>query len=62
MSEVVTPLLVLNEGETHTADEDGAVVITGRHTHSDVLRWVASDIGYGDALFLMESLATDADA
>lgn len=57
MAEIIFPLIPLSEGETHTADHDGAVVITGRHTHSDVLRYVAADIGYGDALFILRSLA-----
>jgi len=59
--EVITPLLVLEQGETYTVDEDGAVVITGEHTHSDILRYVVSDIG-SDARSLLEDILTGEDA
>jgi len=57
MAEIITPLIELAEGETHTADHDGAVIITGKHTHSDVLRYVVSDVGIGDATFLLQQIA-----
>jgi hypothetical protein len=60
MGEVITPLLVLKQGEAYTVDEDGAVVITGEHTHSDILRHVVSDIG-GDARSLLEGILTGED-
>jgi len=60
MGEVTTPLLVLEQGETYTVDEDGAVVITGEHTHSDILRHVVSDIG-SDARSLLEDILTGED-
>jgi hypothetical protein len=53
--EVTTPLLILKPGETFTADANGALVITERHTHSDVLRYVVSDIG-SDARSLLDAL------
>ena len=56
MTEVITPLLILKPGETYTAGEDGALVITERHTHADVLRYVVSDIG-GDARSLLDALS-----
>jgi hypothetical protein len=59
--EVITPLLVLEQDETYTVDEDGAVVITGEHTHSDILRHVVSDIG-SDARSLLEDILTGEDA
>jgi hypothetical protein len=59
--EIITPLLVLEQDETHTADEDGAVVITGKHTHSDILRYVVSDIG-SDARSLLEGILTGEDS
>lgn len=60
--EIITPLLVLREGETHTADEGGALVATERHTHSDILRYVVADIG-SDALHIVqELLGTNKDA
>ena len=58
--EVTTPLLVLEQGENYTVDEDGAVVITGEHTHSDILRHVVSDIG-SDARSLLEDILTRED-
>jgi len=58
--EVTTPLLVLEQDETYTVDEDGAVVITGEHTHSDILRYVVSDIG-SDARSLLEDILTGED-
>ncbi len=58
--EVTTPLLVLEQGENYTVDEDGAVVITGEHTHSDILRYVVSDIG-SDARSLLEDILTGED-
>jgi hypothetical protein len=60
MGEVATPLLVLEQGENYTVDEDGAVVITGEHTHSDILRHVVSDIG-SDASSLLEGILTGED-
>jgi hypothetical protein len=57
MGEVITPLLVLEQDETHTADEDWALVITGEHTHSDILRYVVSEIG-SDARSLLEDILT----
>ena len=45
MAEVKRDLILLREGETHTADQDGALVIDDRHSHSDILRYVAADIG-----------------
>jgi hypothetical protein len=59
--EVTTPILVLEQGETYTVDEDGAVVITGEHTHSDILRYVVSEIG-SDARSLLEDILTGEDA
>lgn len=53
MSEIKSPLLRLNEGEAHTADEEGAIVITGKHTHADIIRYVVSDVGE-DARYLVE--------
>jgi hypothetical protein len=58
--EVITPLLVLEQDETHTADEDWALVITGEHTHSDILRYVVSEIG-SDARSLLEAALTGED-
>jgi hypothetical protein len=58
--EVTTPLLVLEQGENYTVDEDGAVVITGEHTHSDILRYVVSEIG-SDARSLLEDILTGED-
>lgn len=56
MAEIKTPLLRLAEGETFTADEDGALVITEAHTHSDILRYVVADIGKDDVLTIVELL------
>lgn len=56
MSELKTPLLRLSEGETFTADEDGALVITEAHTHADILRYVVSDIGRDDVLTMVEMM------
>ena len=58
MGEIITPLIVIEQGETYTADEDGAVVITGEHTHSDILRHVVSDIG-SDARSLLEEITRE---
>lgn len=56
MAEIKTPLLRLSEGETFTADEDGALVITEAHTHADILRYVVADIGKEDVLAIVETL------
>jgi hypothetical protein len=52
MSEIHTPLTRLQPGETFTADEDGALVITEAHSHADLIRYVVGDIGE-DALGLV---------
>lgn len=57
MAEVKTPLIFLEEGETHTADSDGAYVITENHTHSDILRYVVNDIGENALDIVKELLA-----
>jgi len=56
MSEVITPLKQLLAGQTFTADEDGAFVITERHTHSDILRFVVADLGLSAAIFILRNL------
>lgn len=54
MSEIKTPLLRLVEGETFTADEDGALVITEAHTHADILRYIVGDIGADDVRAMLD--------
>ncbi len=56
MKEIKTPLIELAEGETFTADGDGARVITAKHSHSDILRYVVADIGKSEAQFILETL------
>lgn len=57
MSEIKTPLIELAEGQAHTADGDGAHVITADHAHADILRYVVSDIGKAEALAILEGLS-----
>ncbi len=57
MSEIKTPLIELAEGQTHTADGDGARVITAKHSHSDIFRYVVAEIGKSEARFILETLA-----
>jgi hypothetical protein len=56
VKEIKTPLIELAEGETFTADGDGARVITAKHSHSDILRYVVADIGKSEAQFILETL------
>jgi hypothetical protein len=56
MAEIKTPLLRLAEGETFTAGEDGAFVITDAHTHSDILRYVVADVGKDHAAAILDLL------
>lgn len=56
MSEICTPLRKLEDGETFTAGSDGAFVIEDRHTHSDILRYVASDVGRDHAIAILQSM------
>lgn len=58
MAEIKTKLIALKQGETYTADEDGAIVITGSHTHADIIRHVVDDIGE-DALYLVNEAIRD---
>lgn len=60
MAEIKTPLIELREGETYTADADGAFVITETHTHNDILRYVINDEGPAGALILMKILVEEA--
>lgn len=62
MSEIKTPLVRIEPGQTFTADVDGdgAFVITGRHSHGDIIRYVVSDIGE-DARLLVEQALADGD-
>lgn len=59
MSEVVRPLITLPPGKVFTSDEDGAIIITEAHSHSDVLRYVVADIGRDEAMALLEGMADD---
>jgi hypothetical protein len=60
MAEVKTDLIRLEPGQPFTADEDGAYVLTEAHTHSDILRYVAADIGADDAIFILQTLEASA--
>lgn len=52
MAEIKTPLRKLSSGETYIADEDGAFVIEDRHSHRDILRFIANDIGWDELKLL----------
>lgn len=54
--EIVRPLLTLDAGKAFRAGEDGAIVITPDHTHSDILRYVVADIGHADAAALLDAI------
>lgn len=56
MSEIKKELLKLAPNETYTADEDGALVITDVHTHSDILRYVVKDLGLEETKFILDFL------
>lgn len=58
--EIRTPLLTLNPGESYTAGEDPALVITEAHSHADIIRYVVSDIGE-DALWLVSRALVERD-
>lgn len=57
MAEIKTPLVKLEPNETFTADEDGAFVITERHSHADVMRYIVDDIGEDAGLLAAAVLA-----
>lgn len=58
MSEIKTPLTRLDPGETFTADDDEAFVITSRNSHADIIRYVVGDIGE-DARLLFEQVLSE---
>jgi len=58
MAEIKTPLARLGAGETFTAGEDGAWVITEANTHADILRFVVADIGT-DASVVLAGVLSD---
>lgn len=55
--EIERQLLTLAPGETFCAGEDGAIVITPEHTHADILRYIAGDIGDQDLVQLALAIA-----
>lgn len=59
MSEIKTPLVCLEPGQTVTADEDGAIIITAAHTHADILRYVVADVGREEAIAILQAMALD---
>jgi hypothetical protein len=60
--EIIKPLIRLAAGESYTAKEDGAHVITAEHTHSDILRFVIADLGASEARFLIDGIEAEAPA
>lgn len=59
MGEIMRELRCLEPYETFQADEDGAFVITAKHTHKDILRYVVSDIGVEEVMFLLSQMSTN---
>lgn len=57
MPEIRIPLTNLAPGETYTAPDDGAIVITERNSHADIIRYVVEDIGE-DARDIVERAIT----
>lgn len=55
MSEIKTPLISLAPGESFTAGDDCAHVISSEHSHADILRYVVGDIG-DDALPILDRI------
>jgi hypothetical protein len=56
VGEVLRPLVELRHGEVFTADKDGAAVITGAHSHSDILRYVVADLGADEVASLVSEM------
>ena len=57
MGEIKTNLLFIPHGEIYANETgDDVHLITEAHTHLDILRYVVADIGWGEALFHLESL------
>ena len=59
MAEIKKPLVELAAGESFTADDDGAQVITAAHTHSDILRYVVADLGASEARLILDGIIAD---
>jgi hypothetical protein len=62
MGEIKTPLVKLAEGQTFTAGDGGAHVITDAHTHADILRFVVADLGATEARFIIDDIEAEATA
>ncbi len=60
MGEIKTPLCKLGEGATYGPVKEGPVyVIEDKHSHNDILRFVAEDQGNSGLMMLAETVALD---
>lgn len=55
MSEIKKDVIHLDEGETYTADADGADVIPDDRTISDITRWIVENDWAGEVLELLKT-------
>lgn len=61
MAETCTPLLRLEPGDEFVAN-DRAYVITEKHSHSDLLRYIVEDIGVDHAMALLRGMKVPSHA